>query len=166
MGSHCQWPQEKGMQPLWSSLRFSGSLQEKMDNNLTGLSFSLSVTQEQDTLCPLPPAAPPLRRELRTISYRVLPPEARSSAQLEVSCWVPLGSGSADQAQLAVEACSAPHFLRKSTAPGSGTKPLDCPICQRMCVDITGARRLKLNLFCRQKCRWNSASHLVLMSPW
>lgn len=55
--------------------------------------------------------------------------------------------GSAVQAQL--------HFLRKTAAPGRGTKPLDCPICQRMCVDVTGARRLRLNLFCRQKCRWN-----------
>lgn len=59
--------------------------------------------------------------------------------------------GSADQAQLAVEACSALHFLRKTAAPGGGTKPFDCPICLRMCVDVTRARRLRLNLFCRQK---------------
>lgn len=134
----------------------------------TALSFSPCVKQGQGTLHS-GPLAPLLSRELRgTYLLQSAPP--RKVLWCSVRGFMlgfHLVPGSADQAQLAVEACSALHFLRKTAAPGSGTKPFDCPICLRMCVDVTRARRLRLNLFCRQKkCRWNPASYLLLTSPW
>lgn len=118
----------------------------------TALSFLPCVKQGQGTL-DSGPVAPLLSRELRRISLlQSVPPRRVLWCSVRgFMLGFHLVPGSADQAQLAVEARSALHFLRKTAAPGSGTKPLDCPICLRMCIDVTRARRLRLNLFCRQK---------------